>query len=84
MEVVAHDDEAEQLPVRTGDGPCEVVDQALSVLPIVNDVLPAITPRHDVVDGAVKFDAKSSWHPGTLIGAVPVRKYKPKTKADPR
>ena len=25
------------------------------VLPIANDVLPGITPRHDVVDGALKI-----------------------------
>jgi hypothetical protein len=72
MEVVAQDDEAEQLPVRTGDDRCEVIDQALPVLPIVDDVLPAITPRLDVVDGAVKFNAKSSWHSGTSTGAAPV------------
>jgi hypothetical protein len=73
IKVIALDDEAQQLPVRTGDSPCEVVDQALPVLPIVNDVLQGITPRHDVVDGAVKFDAKSSWQSRTLVGAVPVQ-----------
>jgi hypothetical protein len=52
------------------------------VLPIVNDVLPGITPRHDVVDGALKFDAKSSRHSGTLTGALPVWNEKPKPKAD--
>jgi hypothetical protein len=82
LEVVASDDEAEQLQVRMGDGPCEVVDQALPALFIVDDVLPGITPRHDVVDGAVKFDAKSSWHFGMLTRAVPAWKEKPKTKAD--
>jgi hypothetical protein len=58
----------------------EVVDQALPVFSIVNDVLAAITPRHDVVNGAVKFDAKSSWHSRTVVGAVPVCNEKTKNK----
>ena len=33
----------EQLPVQTGDGPCQVVDQALPVYPFVGDVLSGIT-----------------------------------------
>jgi hypothetical protein len=59
-----HRTEAEQLPVRTGDGPCEVVDQALLVVRILNDVPPGISPRYDEVDCAVKFEAKSSRHSG--------------------
>jgi hypothetical protein len=76
--------EAEQIPVRTGDGPCEVVDQALLVFRILDDVPPGVSLRCDEVDSPVKFEAKSSRHSGARLGAVPVCKEVPKPRADIR
>ena len=70
MAVVALDEEAQQLPFRAGERSCVVVDQALALRVVVDDVLPAITPARDMDDGAVKFDAKSSWH--SLVPSDPV------------
>ena len=52
----------------------------LPALTIVDECSEDRYPGHDVVDGAVKFDANSPWHSVTPTGAVPVCKEKP-TKA---
>jgi hypothetical protein len=36
---------------------------------VADDLLSGIAPRHDMVDGTLEFDAKSSWHdPGPQHG----------------
>jgi hypothetical protein len=63
MEMVAHDDIAEQFPVVTDDRLLEAVDQPTSVRIVADDLLPGIAPRHHMVNGALKLDPKSAWHP---------------------
>ena len=66
--MVAHDDVADELPVVADDRLLETVDQPTSVGIIADDLLPRISPYHHVIDGALKFDPKSSWHVGSLNG----------------
>jgi hypothetical protein len=40
----------------------QVVGQSLAVLIIVDDPLPRIAARHDVMTGSLVFDPQSSWH----------------------
>ena len=49
-------------------GLLELFDQPLPVRIIADDPLPRISPCHRVIDGALKFDPKSSWHVGRLSG----------------
>jgi hypothetical protein len=54
---------AEQLPAESADGSLQNVEQSAAVV-VMNDVLAGIAARHDVVDGAYKFDAETSRHWG--------------------
>jgi hypothetical protein len=60
-------------------GLLEPFDQPLPVRIIADDLLPRISPCHHVIDGALKFDPKSSWHVGSLKTAVELT-VKPQTK----
>ena len=68
MEMIAHDDITRELPVMANHGLLEPFDQPLPVRIIADDLLPRISPYHHVIDGALKFDPKSSWHVGSLNG----------------
>jgi len=70
MEVVTHDDEAEQLPAVARDGAFEVVEQSAAVVVVLNDVLAGVATGHHVVDGAVELDAESPWHGRMLSRAA--------------
>jgi hypothetical protein len=61
MEMIAHDDVAEELPVAADDRLLETVDQPTSVGIIADDLLPGVAPRHHVIDGTLKLDPKSPW-----------------------
>jgi hypothetical protein len=49
-----------------GDGVLQAVDQPAPVGIVADDLLPGVAPGPDVVDGALEFDAESSWHAGRL------------------
>jgi hypothetical protein len=69
MEMIGHQDEADDLPPGPGRLSGEPFQELLSIVVIVHDVLSDIAPRHDVIDGARELDTQSSWHrtkpPGT-------------------
>jgi hypothetical protein len=44
----------------------EALDQAMTVRIIADDSLPRVAPRHDRIDGALKFDPEPPWHVQTL------------------
>lgn len=62
VEVVGHDDEAEDQPSGPLDGSLEVVEEASSVVIVMDDILAGVSASHDVVDCVVVFDAESSGH----------------------
>jgi hypothetical protein len=66
MEVVFQYDAAEQLPAATDDRLFQAVDQPSSVRIIQDDLLSGIAPRHDMIDGVIKFDPESPWRAQTL------------------
>ena len=64
MEMISHNDITQQLPSMADDRLFEPINQPASVRIIADDFLPGIAPRHHVINGALKFNAKSSWHVG--------------------
>ncbi len=44
----------------------EAVDQPVPVRIIAGDLLACVGPRHDVIDGALKFDPQPPWHGARL------------------
>ncbi len=68
MEMISHDDVAKQLPPAADDSLFKAGDQPPSVRIITDDLLACVAPRHDVIDGALKFDPQSPWH-GTRLDA---------------
>jgi hypothetical protein len=52
-------------PIRVEESECPrfpPANQPLPILIIADDLLPRIAPRHYMINGALKFDPKSSWH----------------------
>jgi hypothetical protein len=80
MKVISHDDVTKQIPAMSDDGLLESVDQPASVRVIANDLLAAIPPRHNVINGALELDSQSSWHLGRLEAKKPAVKRKTKNK----
>ncbi len=66
VEMISHDDVAEQLPSAAHDSLLKAGDQPPSVRIITDDLLACVAPRHDVIDGALKFDPQSPWHGARL------------------
>jgi hypothetical protein len=62
MEIIAHDDVADQLPALADDRVLEAHDQPTSVRVIADNLLPSVAPSHHVIDRALKFDPQSPWH----------------------
>ena len=56
----------------------ESFDQPPPVRIVADDSLPGISPCHHVIDGALEFDPKSSWHARSLGGSNLA--VKPQTK----
>src|SRR5262249_55036823 len=82
MEMVPHDDVTEQLPAVADDGVFEAVDEPASVGVVAHDFLAGIAPRHDVVNGVLKFDSQSP-RPRPMLAVVkPGVKPKPLPKSD--
>jgi hypothetical protein len=72
----------EQLPAVADDSALEGGDQPASVRIIAHDLLPRVAPRHDVIDGALKFDPQSPWHVGRLnLGENDCQAEKQETKS---
>ena len=49
---------------------------------VANDALSGVSPRHHVIDGTLKLDSRSSWHPTSGTRAALEFNEKPKTKSD--
>ena len=81
MEVIAHHDVTQQLPVATADRLFEHLDQPASVRIIADDFLPRIAPRHHVINGAFLFDPKSSWHVTSLDASEIICQAENKTQS---
>ena len=62
MKVIVHDDVTKQLPIVADDALLKTVDQSPSIDIVADNLLPHIAPRHQVIDGTLKLDPKSSWH----------------------
>jgi hypothetical protein len=62
MEMIGHQNEADDLPPGPGRLSGEQFQELLSIVVIVHDVLSDVAPRHDVIDGARELDTQSSWH----------------------
>jgi hypothetical protein len=45
-------------------------NQPPSIRVIADDLLAGVAPRHDMVDGALVFDPKLSWHGERLRGGT--------------
>ena len=66
MEMIAQNDERQQFSAELPHRSLQIGEQPVAVLVVVDDLLPGVAPRHDMVDGALIFDPKSSWHAESL------------------
>jgi hypothetical protein len=82
MQMVPHDDVAQQLPAMADHGAFEPVNQSAPVRIVADDLLAGIAPCHHVVNGALEFDSESSWHAASLDIRKPIVNQKQKTKSD--
>jgi hypothetical protein len=80
MEMISHDDVTQHLPAMADDSVLQSVDQPASVRIIANELLPGITPRHHMIDGALEFDSQSSWHVARSDVRKPALKLKTRNK----
>jgi hypothetical protein len=80
MQMIPHDDVADQLPAMAEHSALQAIDQPSSVRIVAHNLLPSVAPRHDVIDGALKFDPQSPWHVGTLDGGRSFVKRKTSNK----
>ncbi len=78
--MISHHDVTQQLPALADDGVLEPVKQPASVCIIADDLLPGVAQRHHVINGALEFDPKSSWHVGRLDARRPVVKLRTRNK----
>jgi len=62
MEVIGHQDEADDFPLGPGDLSGQQLLELLSIVVVLHDVLARVAPRHDVVDGPLELDSQSSGH----------------------
>ena len=69
VQMVIHDDIAEQLPSAAHNGALQTGDQSPPIRVVADDLLTGVAPRHDMVDGALVLDAQSSWHDESLRAA---------------
>jgi hypothetical protein len=81
MQMIAHHDVAWQLPTMPDRGAFEHFNQPASVRIIADDLLPGIAPRRHLVNGALKFDTKSSSHARTLDIRQPIVNLETKNNA---
>jgi hypothetical protein len=79
---VVHDDEAEHLAARARHRVLQVSNNAVAILVVLHDFLPAVGPGDGVIDCPVEFDAESSRYPGVVtprdMRANEKREVKPK------
>ena len=61
----------------------QVVEKPFTVLVVLNDLLAAVSPGHQVIDGPLEFDPQSSGHPASGAHGSDGVNEKPKTKSDP-
>jgi hypothetical protein len=57
---------SQTLPTVPADGNGQPVENALVIAIVVEDLLPPISPTHDMVDGARKFNSQRSAHRPSL------------------
>ena len=62
VEVIRHQDEADDRPPGPGNSSGQEVLEMLSVVVVLHDFLSGIAPRHDVVDGSLELNSQSSGH----------------------
>jgi hypothetical protein len=62
MEMIVHNDVAQQLPSVANASFLEPVPQPAAVAVIANDFLPAINSSHHMIDGTLEFSSQSSPH----------------------
>jgi hypothetical protein len=62
VEVIGQEDKGIQLPSRPPNGAFQASHQPPAVGIVLDDVLPAVTPCHDMIDGIGILDPQSSCH----------------------
>jgi len=65
MEVIGHQDEADDFPPGPGDLSGQQLLESSSIMVVLHDVLAGVAPRHDVVDGPLELASQSSRHRST-------------------
>jgi len=83
VQVIAHEDEGEQYPAAAQHRAPQVVEKPFTVLVVLNDLLAAVSPGHQVIDGPLEFDPQSPGHPASGAHGSDGVSEKPKTKSDP-
>ena len=67
VEVIGHQDKAEQVPSQPANNRFQALDEPLVVAVVAEHRLSGIAPRHYVVDRAGKFDPQGSSHALSLV-----------------
>jgi hypothetical protein len=67
--MVVHEDVTNQLPSAPADSVLQARDEPSSIRVVADDFLSGVAPRHDMVDGTLELDPKSSWHDQSLRAA---------------
>ena len=78
--MIAHEDISRELPTVADHGMLESFEQPPPVRIIADDFLPGISSCHHLIDGALEFDPKSSWHACSLGGGNTFVKSQTKNK----
>ena len=71
VEVIGHQDKAEQVPSQPANNRFQALDEPLVVAVVAEHRLSGIAPRHHVVDRAGKFDPQGSSHALSLASVRP-------------
>ena len=81
VEVIGHQDKAEQVPSQPANNRFQALDEPLVVAVVAEHRLSGVAPRHHVVDRAGKFDPQGSSHALELSKRKAYRE--PETGLDP-
>ena len=71
VEVIGHQDKAEQVSSQPGNNRFKALDQPLVVAVVAEHRLSGVAPRHHVVDRAGRFDPQGSSHAPSLARVRP-------------
>ena len=71
VEVIGHQDKAEQVPSQPANNRFQALDEPLVVAVVAEHRLSGVAPRHHVVDRAGKFDPQGSSHALSLASVRP-------------